>query len=138
GDGTGPGDEEGQEGVGITVPDSPPTPTVDPSLAPTDFVADDFGATVDLHWTDNAEGRLDYVLVYRTPGEEQQLVDIPRGVTSHPLRGLDPDAPYCFRLLGVGIDPEGELVRASADTAVRGCEARPADGEDDLDATATD
>jgi hypothetical protein len=115
----------GDEDVGITLPDSVPPAAVDPSLVPGDFEADDFGATVDLRWTDNAEGRLDYVIVYRTPGEEQQLVEVPSGATTHTLRDLDPDAPYCFRLLGVGLDPEGQVVRASADTAVRGCEAEP-------------
>ena len=131
---TRPGDEdpggddpatEDEDDVGITLPDSVPPAEVDPTLVPDDFVADDFGETVDLHWTDNAEGRLDYVIIYRTPGQEQEIVEVPPGVTTHTVRELDPDAPYCFRLLGVGLGPDDRVVRASADTAVRGCEAEP-------------
>jgi hypothetical protein len=71
------------------------------------------------------------VVIYRTPGEEQEIVEVPAGVTSQTIRDLDPDAPYCFRLLGVGLDPGGDVVRASADTAVRGCEPDPDPGADD-------
>ena len=115
----------GDETAGVTIPESIPPAEVDPELAPADLVADDYGDTVDLHWTDRSEGRLTYVVVYRTPGRDQELVEVDRGATDLTIRGLDPDLAYCFRVLGVGVNQDDEMVRAFADTSVRGCEAEP-------------
>jgi len=118
-DGGGPNDDET---TGVTIPESIPPAEVDPELAPTDLVADDYGDTVDLHWTDHSDGRLTYVVVYRTPGEDQEIVEVERGASDVTIRGLDPDKGYCFRVLGVGLNQDEEMVRAFADTRVRDCE----------------
>ena len=121
-DGGGPNDDETS---GVTIPESIPPAEVDPELAPTDLVADDYGDTVDLHWTDNSAGRLTYVVVYRTPGEDQEIVEVERGASDVTIRGLDPDKGYCFRVLGVGLSQDEQMVRAFADTRVRDCEPEP-------------
>lgn len=107
----------------VTIPSSVPPAEAAPDLEPTGLVADDFGDTVDLHWADNSEGRLAYVVLYRAPGQDQQVVEVDGGATSVSVRGLDPELSYCFRVLGVGLSPAEEMVRVWADTSVRGCDA---------------
>lgn len=120
GDGTG-----GQAGPTITIPESVPPAEAAPDLAPSDLVVDDFGDTVDVRWTDNSGGRLTFTVIYRTPGEDQQIVEVDPGVTAVTVHGLDPDLGYCFRVLGIGVDQADQLVRAYADAGVRGCEPQP-------------
>jgi hypothetical protein len=120
------GEPREDDTAGVTIPESIPPAEVDPELAPTDLVADDYGDTVDLHWTDHSDGRLTYVVVYRTPGEDQEIVEVDPGASDVTIRGLDPDKGYCFRVLGVGLNQDDEMVRAFADTRVRDCEPEPA------------
>jgi hypothetical protein len=109
----------------LIVPDDAPPAVVDEDLAPTDVSVDDYGETVTLHWTDNAGGALAYAVVYRGIGAEQQVMNVDPGASDLTIRGLDGELGYCFRILGVGQDANGEQVEASADTAVRGCEPQP-------------
>ncbi len=109
----------------LTVPPSVAAVPTAADLAPTDLAADDFGDTVDLHWTDNSEGLMQYAVTYRSVGGEQQTVVVDDGLTAVTIRGLDPTLGYCFRVLGIGQDASGEVVETSADVGIRGCVAEP-------------
>jgi hypothetical protein len=93
--------------------------------APTDFTAVDRGDTVDLTWTDRSDGELAYVVSVfpeSIKGEPDRLLNVEPGLGALTVRDLDPAVPYCFRLVGVGRDAEGELYRTAVDQQVRGCE----------------
>lgn len=122
-----PDDGEGGGGrAGSTT--TAPTLAFDPSLAPADLTVDDHGDTVDLRWTDRSGGRLTYlVFVFRDRVEEpaEQTVPVDPGLDAVTIRGLDPAAPYCFRVLGIGRTAGGERFETAADQQVRGCLPEP-------------
>jgi len=106
-----------------------PTPIVDPGLDPGPLVVEDNGTAATLRWIDQSGGTAQFVLFYADSGDlsEADPVPVQRGVTSHTVRGLDPDLGYCFRIFALTTDEDDQIVNAFADAGLRGCVPEPPD-----------
>ncbi len=100
------GASSGRDGsTRLTVPESVPKASVDEDLTPTDFVAEDFGDSVQLAWNDATDGVQPHILLIE--GDDGSIIQPPElelGQTSVTVRGLDPGVGYCFRLLAITQD----------------------------------
>lgn len=107
--------------------DPPEPPPIDEALDPGPLLVEDDGTSATLRWTDRSGGTALFVISYSDSGNlnDADPVVVPQGLTSHIVRGLDPDRDYCFRIFALDTDEEGRTVNAYADASLRGCVPEP-------------
>ncbi|MGA5300394.1 tetratricopeptide repeat protein [Nucisporomicrobium flavum] len=70
--------------------------------APTDVRVRDYGASVQLFWSDPANGRTSFLITGGRPGEQlKPMGQVGPTTTSFNLNGLNPDLDYCFAVVAV-------------------------------------
>jgi hypothetical protein len=62
----------------------------------------DYGASVQLFWTDPANGRTSFMVTGGRPGEQlRPMGQVGPTTTSFNLNGLNPELDYCFAVVAV-------------------------------------
>ncbi|MFC7530011.1 tetratricopeptide repeat protein [Actinoplanes sp. GCM10030250] len=97
-------DRVGDNGGGV-VPTGevtePGVPTQD-EVPPGEISLDDQGATVEVRWTDPAQGRVPFMVTMARPGETLRPVSsVGPGETSFRMGGLNKKLNYCFAVVAV-------------------------------------
>ncbi|MEV4703397.1 tetratricopeptide repeat protein [Actinoplanes sp. NPDC049316] len=70
--------------------------------APTDVRLRDYGASVQVFWSDPANGRTSFLITGGHPGEQlKPMGQVGPTTTSFNLNGLNPDLEYCFAVVAV-------------------------------------
>jgi hypothetical protein len=70
--------------------------------APTDVRMRDYGSSVQLFWSDPANGRASFVVTGGRPGEQlRPMGQVGPTTTSFDLHGLNADLDYCFAIVAV-------------------------------------
>lgn len=86
----------------------------DPSFAPTLNPLADNGDSIVLTWSDPTAGKVQFVVVDVTDGQEA-LATVAPGTTTYTVEDLDPTADqYCFQVIGLGLDDPTTQHGASA------------------------
>ena len=80
----------------------PDVPTVGGGPAPSDVRVRDRGTSVEISWTDPAQGRTSTIISGGHPGELlKPMGEVGPGETSFRLRGLNDQLSYCFSVVAV-------------------------------------
>ena len=77
-------------------------PTLGGGPAPTDVRLRDFGSSVQVYWTDPANGTTSFIVSGGHPGDVlKPMGQVSPGQTSFGLNGLNADLDYCFAVVAV-------------------------------------
>ena len=70
--------------------------------APTDVRLRDYGGSVQLFWTDPANGKASFMVTGGQAGSQlRPMGQVGPGTTSFPLNGLNAELDYCFAVVAV-------------------------------------